>query len=183
MKKGNHDSELLQEGYKSYHKALFAVMEFRCETGTIIEAAVDRRMPELAAAMKMSADELRDGICHYTSPDRLTQKYDGSETDLGIRIPRGSTSKWYLHFYLWVGDGEAPYFAAQIWFKKPGSAIDKLAGACKELEPYETYALISESVPADGSRDLAAVCDRVLTRWIALWKKVGGLRQFISKRG
>lgn len=64
----------------------------------------------------------------------------------------------------------------------PGSAIERLA-ACKELDYEETYALKSEAMPADGSRDLAAVCDRVLNRWIALWKKVGGLRQFISKPG
>ena len=183
MKKRNLDSKLLQEGYKSYHKALFAVMEFRKEAGTIIQAAVGKRVPDLAAAMKMDPDELRDGICPYTSPDRLTQKYDGSKTEVGVRIPRDWNSKWHLYFYLWIGDGEVPFFAAQVTLNKPGSAIEKLAAACKELDCEETYALISEIVPSDGSRDLAAVCDRVLTRWIALWEKVGGLRQFISKRG
>ena len=182
MKKSNHDSDLLREGYKSYHKALFAVMEFRREAGTAIEAAVEKRIPELAAAMKMNTDELREGMCLYTSPDRLAQKFDGSATDLGVRIPRDWNSKWHLYFYLWIGDGEDPFFAAQVNFKNPGSAIERLAAVCKELDYEETYALISESVPADDSRDLAAVCDRVLNRWIALWKKVGGLRQFISKR-
>ena len=29
----NPDSELLREGYKSYHKAVFTVMEFRRQAG------------------------------------------------------------------------------------------------------------------------------------------------------
>src|SRR6266571_5741004 len=142
MKKRNLDSEILREGYKSYHNALFAVMEFRREAGTIILAAVEKRVPELAAAMKMDPDELRDGICPYTSPDRLTQKYDGSATDLGVRIPRDWNSKWRLYFYLWIGDGPVPFFAAQVNLNKPSSAIEKLAAACKELDYEETYALI-----------------------------------------
>jgi hypothetical protein len=182
MKKRNLDSELLREGYRSYHKALFAVMEFRREAGTIIKAATEKRVPELAAAMKMDGGELRDGICPYTSPDRLNQKFDGSKTDLGVRIPRDWNSKWHMYFYLWIGDGQEPFFAAQVSLKNPGSTIEKLAAECKELEYEDTYALISEIVPPDGSRDLAAVCDCVLNRWIALWEKVGGLRQFISKR-
>ena len=183
MKNRNLDSELLREGYKSYHKAVFAVMDFRRKAGTIIEAAIEKRTPELAASMKMEEDDLRNGSCRYTTPDKLIQKYDGSETQIGVRIPRSWDSKWHLHYYLWIGDGAEPFFAAEVRFKTPGSAIEKLAAACKELEYYETYALISEPVPADGSRDLAAVCDSVLNRWIVLWKKVGGLRQFISKLG
>jgi hypothetical protein len=183
MKKRNRDSELLREGYQSYHKALFAVTEFRRQTGSIIQAAVDGHIPGLAAATKTDPDELRNGICPYASPDRLTRKYDGSETQLGVRIPKDWNSKWHMYFYLWVGDGEEPSFSAQVSFKNPGSAIDKLAAACKELDYGEKHAVISEVVPSDGSRDLAVVCDRVLTRWIALWRKIGGLRQFISKRG
>jgi hypothetical protein len=183
MKRRNHDSELLREGYRSYPKALFAVMEFRREAATIIEAAVNKRVPELAAAMKMSTDELRDEICHYTSPSKLTQSYDGSATHLGVWFPRDLKSKWRLEFYLWMEDGEKPCFYGRVVFKDPGSAIERLAASCKGLAYDETCAWISETVPADGPRDLDAVCDRVLNRWIALWKKVGGLRQFTSKRG
>jgi hypothetical protein len=179
----HNDSELLREGYQSYHKALFAVTEFRRQAGTIIQAAVEKHIPGLAAATKMGADELREGICPYASPDRLTQKYDGTKTELGVRIPKHWNSKWHMYFYLWVGDGGEPSFSAHVSLKNPGSAIDKLAAARKELDYGERYAEISEVVPSDGSRDLAAVCDRVLIRWIALWTKIGGLRQFISKRG
>lgn len=182
MKQRNLDSELLREGFGSYHKALFAVMEFRREAGRIIQEAVQNRLPELAAALKMDTDELRDGICLYTKPFNIIEKFDGSEAEIDVRIPRAWNSKWKLWFYLWIGDADEPFFAAQVSLKNPGAAIDRLAAACKDLEYDETYALISETVPADGSQDLAAVCDRVLNRWIALWRKVGGLRQFISKR-
>lgn len=182
MKQRNLDSELLREGFGSYHKALFAVMEFRRETGRIIQDAVEKKLPELATALKMDEDELRDGICAYTKPFNIIEKFDGSEAQIDVRIPRAWNSKWKLWFYLCIGDSSEPFFAAEVEFKNSGTAIDKLASACKELEYDETSARISETVPSDGSRDLAAVCDRVLNRWIALWRKVGGLRQFISKR-
>ena len=159
MKKTNHDSELLREGFKSYHKALFAVMEFRREAGRIVQDAVERSLPELAAALKIDPDELRDEICPYTKPFNIIEQFDGSETEIDVRIPRNWNSKWHLWFYLWIGDGQEPFFAAQVNFKNPGSAIERLAAACKELDYEETYALISEVVPSDGSRDLAAVCD------------------------
>jgi hypothetical protein len=185
MKTASLDSELLREGLKSYHKALFAVIEFRREVGRIIEEAVENRLPELAAALKMDADELRKEMGPYTSPDRISQKFGGSHAEIDVKIPKAWTSNWTLWFFLWISDDEAPYFATQITLKNPGTAIDRLAAVCKDMgmdvDSAEKYAFIWETVPSDGSRDLAAVCDRVLTRWIALWKKIGGLHQFISK--
>lgn len=158
-------------------------MEFRREAGRIIQDALENKLSELAAALKMDEDELRDETRPYTTPYNLTEPFDGSGAEIDLRIPKDWNSKWQLWFFVWIGDGGEPYFAAQVSFKKPSAAIDKLAAVCKDLDYDETYARISEAVPSDGSRNLAAICDRVLNRWIALWKKVGGLRQFISKRG
>src|SRR6266404_768032 len=108
MIKKNPDSELLREGYKSYHKAVFAVMEFRREAGKIIQDAVEERLPELATAMKLSEEELQEGISRYTLPDRLTQKYDGSQAEIGVRIPRSFGSKWLIYFYIFICDGQEP---------------------------------------------------------------------------
>jgi hypothetical protein len=182
MKKKNPDSELLREGYKSYHKAVFAVMEFRREAGKTIQTVMEERAPELAAAMKLDKDEFLGGISPYTQPDRLTQKYDGAHAQIGIRIPKSWASPWNFYFYIWIGNDEKPTLVALVTLKKPVSAFEKLPVTSKELERDERSAWISEIVPSDGSRDLAAVCNRMLNRWIAVWKKVGGLRQFLPKK-
>jgi hypothetical protein len=181
MKRKNPDSELLREGYKSYHKAVFAVMEFRREAGKTIQSVVEKRAPELAAAMKLDKDKFLGGICQYTFPDRLTQKYDGSEAFTGIRIPRSWASPWIMSFYFFIRDDEQPKLIAQVHLKNPGPASKKLVVYCKESDADERDPWISEIIPADGSRDLVTVCNRVMDRWITVWRKVGGLRQFLPK--
>jgi hypothetical protein len=183
MKEPNKNSELLRAGYDSYHKALFAVMEFRREVGETIQTVVEKRAPELAAAMEMDKNELLGGISPYTQPDRLTQKYDGSAAEIGIRIPKSLGWPWLLYFYFFISrDDDQPKLIAQIFLRNPGSELVKLAGSCKELERNERNAWISEIIPTDGSRDLSTVCDALLDRWIEVWKKVGGLRQFLPEK-
>ncbi len=183
MPKADLSGDFMREGYKSYHKALFAVMEFRKLVGDTIHRAVEGRLMELAAALKLSQAELRAGLIDYTSPDRLIQNFDGSAAEIGLGIPRNWKSGWRLHFYFWIGDKEelthSTLVYAQVWLQEPGTAIEKLAAASSKLEYEGNSAWITEEVPADDARDLAAVCNRVLDRWIALWKKVGGLRQFL----
>jgi hypothetical protein len=177
MKKKSPDSELLREGYKSYHKAVFAVMEFRREAGKTIRTVMEKRAPEVAAAMKLDQDEFLAGIGAYTMPDRLTQEYDGLSAQIGIKFPKRWNSQWEISFYFWIDDDQPQVFA-YFWLRNPGSAFEKLAVSCK---CDENAAWMSEIIPSDGSRDLVTVCNRVLDRWIAVWKKVGGLRQFLPK--
>jgi hypothetical protein len=132
--------------------------------------------------MKLDEDEFLEGICPYTQPDRLTGKYDGSQADFGIRIPRSYASPWLMYFYFFSCDGQEPSVVAHIHLKHPGSAFEKLAASCKELECGEHKAWISEDIPSDGSRDLVTVCNRVMDRWITMWKKAGGLRQFLPEK-
>jgi hypothetical protein len=179
----NPDSELLREGYKSYHKAVFTVMEFRRQAGETIQTVVKDRASELAAAMELGKDKFLGGIIPYTTPDRLTQEYDGSKASIGIRVPRSWASPWIVYFYLCIRDDDEPQARAYIWLKNPGSAFESLVGPGKLVRDEEDArgAWISEIIPPDGSRDLGTVCNRVLDRWITLWKEVGGLRQFLPK--
>ena len=89
MPRKDSSGALLQEGYKSYNKALFAVMGFRRQIGDTVREAVEAHLPRLASALKLDEDELRDGLIDYTSPDRLTQQnFDGSRAEIGVRMPR-----------------------------------------------------------------------------------------------
>jgi uncharacterized membrane protein len=83
MPKRRSDSELLREGCRSYHKALFAVMQFRREVQEAIRAAVDERIVDLAAALRLEKAEISEGLTPYAKPASLTQAWDGSEAEFG----------------------------------------------------------------------------------------------------
>jgi hypothetical protein len=174
------DNELLREGCKSYHKALFAVMEFRRQVQDAISGVVEKRLGEVAAALKMDEDELRDGLGSHADPANFNQNYKGDFAEVGLKTPKNS-SKWILYFFVAVGDDEPTYFSASVRLKEPGAAIKNLEKLAvpEELEANENYAGLFEYLPATGPVDLSAICNRVLDKWIDLWNKVGGLRQFL----
>src|SRR5450755_4018874 len=137
MNQMNPDSALLRAGYDSYHKAVFAVMEFRREAGGIIQTVEEERAPELAAAMKLDKDEFLGGISPNTWPNKLSQKYAGSEASIGIKIPRSLGSPWIMSFYFFIRDHDQPKLIAQIYLKSPGPASKKLVVYCEESDADE----------------------------------------------
>lgn len=175
------DNELLREGCKSYHKALFAVMEFQRQVQDAISGVVEKRLGEVAAALKMDENELRDGLGSHANPANFNQNYKGDSAEVGIKTPTKWPTKWILYFYVSVGDDQRSKFSAGVWPKEPGDAIKNLESLAipEELEAYENYAGTFEYLPADGPVDLSTICDRVLDKWIDLWNNAGGLRQFL----
>ena len=130
----------------------------------------------------MDEDELRDELSSHANPANFSQSYKGDSAEVGIKTPKKWPSKWILYFYVWVGDDEQSYFSAGVWLKEPGDAIknlEKLAVPEEFENPNENYAGVFEYLPADAPVDLSTICNRVLDKWIDLWKKVGGLRQFL----
>jgi hypothetical protein len=63
-----------------------------------------RHLKELASALRLDYDKLRDDIAVYTEPDKLSQKYDGEEAEIGVRIPKNWNQPWQLCLYLYFGD-------------------------------------------------------------------------------
>jgi hypothetical protein len=129
----------------------------------------------------MDEDELCAGLIPHAVPANFSQSYKGDSAEVGIKTPKKWPSKRILYFSVWVTDDEPSYFMASVWLKEPGAAIDKLESFAvpEELEAYENYAGLFEYLPADGPVELSIVCNRVLDKWIDLWNKVGGLRQFL----
>jgi hypothetical protein len=174
------NSELIREGCKSYHQALFAVMQFRRQVQDTIHNVVENRNGELASALKLDVSQIE--LAGWADPENYRQKFDGSQAEVGLKMPGNPWSaRWGLYFGLWVGDEERSYFYADVWLKQPGDAIEKLASWCPDLDCSENTALLYEYLPAHGPVDLTAIANRVLDRWIALWKKAGGLAQFLAK--
>jgi hypothetical protein len=174
------DSELLREGCKSYHEALYAVMQFRKQVQAIIDDVVTARKPELAAVLKLDVSRIE--LAGYADPENYRQKFDGSGAKVGLKMPGNPWgAKWGMYFGLWVGKGERSYLFVSVWLKEPGSAIEKLASASREIEKNANEAWLYEYLPTSGPVDLTAIANLVLNRWIDLWKEVGGLAQFLPK--
>jgi hypothetical protein len=141
---------------------------------------VEKRRGELAAALKLDVSQME--LADYADPENYRQNFDGSHAEVGLKMPGNPWSaRWGLYFCLWAGEEERSYFYAYVWLKQPGDAVKKLASRCPDLECSENCALLYEYVPASGPVDLEAIANRVLGRWIALWKKAGGLAQFLPK--
>lgn len=87
-----------------------------------------------------------------------------------------------MHFYFFSNDDEPPILIAQIEFKDPGPASRELAVHCEQFDEGDVGPFVSEIIPSDGSRDLGTVCNTLIDRWIEVWTKVGGLRQFLPEK-
>ncbi len=175
------DSELLREGFRSYHKALFAVMQFRREVQESIRAAIDERIDDIAAALQLDKAELKKGLSLFANPN-YGQSWDGSEASVGLKYP-GNDWKWGIYFYFRIGDSVAGSVCAQCWFQEPGEALKQLAAQAERMEFSDHAAWICEPIgePPDG---FTTAIHRALDGWIDVWRKVGGISQFVpSARG
>jgi hypothetical protein len=180
MPKRRSGSELLREGCRSYHKALFAVMQFRREVQKAIRDAIDARIDDIATAMKLGKAEIVEGLTPYADPANFGQSWDGSEAEVGLRYPgRDWEAKWGIYFYFWIGEGEEGGVLAYAWFDKPGDAISKLASLGVDgLGTDEGEVWIWEPV-GEGADGLTGAIGRALDSWIELWRKAGGIQQFL----
>jgi hypothetical protein len=135
MTKTTYGTELISEGCRSYHKALFAVMQFRKHVQTVIRTAVDDHATDLAAALGLAESEIQ--CADYADPSHYQVAFDGSEAEVGLKC---EYENWALYYYVWVGDEGSSFFGAQCWLKNPGSVIAKLASSGGEdLEVGENY--------------------------------------------
>jgi hypothetical protein len=82
MTKTKYDTELISEGCRSYHKALFAVMQFRKQVQEAIADAVAGDAGALAAALGL--DESKLECDDYAIPAHYQTAFDGSEAEVGL---------------------------------------------------------------------------------------------------
>lgn len=180
MPKRDLNSELLSEGCRSYHKALFALMQFRRQVQEVIRAAIDDHIDELASAMRLSKSDIQGGLASYADPANYVQNWDGSEADVGLKYPSADwDARWGIYFYVCVGDSEPSCAVALCWFREPGSLIGKLASSAEGIETSKSSAWISEPIRQDTDDGLSGAVDRLLVRWTELWHKAGGIQQFL----
>jgi hypothetical protein len=184
MPKRRSESELLREGCHSYHKALFAVMQFKREAQEAIRAAVDEQIDDIADALRLDKAEISDGLTPYATPANLTQTWDGSEAEVGLRYPgKPWEAKWGIWFYFGIEGDKEGGVLAYAWFKQPGAAISTLASLGVDgLKTNDRSVWIREQVVGEAADGFNAAIHRVLDIWNEVWRKAGGLQQFLPPR-
>jgi hypothetical protein len=180
MPRQRTDSELVKEGRRSYHKALFAVMQFRREVQDIIRASIDERIGEIADALKLDKARLSKGLTPFANPNFGTS-WTGSEASVGLKHPAGEwEARWGIYFYFWIGEGSGSCARASWWFRDLDRAAESQLPFLRAngVEMRRSEAWVSEPI-GEAPDNLSTAVDRVLARWIEVWGHVGGIKQFL----
>jgi hypothetical protein len=183
MRKQGHGSTLVQKGCRSYREALFVIMQFRHEVQAVIRAAIDERLQDIARSMKLDKAKLRAGLSPHQEPTSLDNRnWDGSNTEVGFKYPgRPWEAGWCIYFYLWSSsdDPDDPIgICAWFWLQRPGKNITKLRARGLDWDANNWWLY----KPLREKSDLAKTTRSLLDRWISIWTKAGGIRQFIPRQ-
>jgi hypothetical protein len=178
------NSELLCEGIHSYRKVLFAVGEFRREMQERIQNLLNPRLKELALAMTLPADRIKNGLALYANPGNIRENFDGSYASVGLCCAR-QDQPWTLYVN-WYVDETTEFGRANVslWLRAAPRerAIRKLESIDQpgwETAEGEIYV----AVPLEGNDGNAVdvAFNIAIERTTELWRKAGGVDQFFSE--
>jgi hypothetical protein len=176
------ETSLVNEGVKSYPKALGAVNEFIRLMISMIREVVTEELADLSAAMGnlFNEDELVDYVRPKTlgNPDR--------DICLGIKIDRIRESGWGLYFLLYWLKGK-PLISVSIWLKDTDVA-DSVFAAFKKMPKNEIVRVwdagheiyVSRAVTSDGEEQIPVTLRELTESFSDLWKNAGDLQKVLK---
>ncbi len=173
---------LLEEGSRSYPKALQAVAECRRQVQNICYEAMKRHVKDLgdALGLRLEANQLK----RHADPDKLDPDYlDGTWANLGAKIePAGA--KWSLWNYVLWHAGRVQVFVSLEFpdadLARRVQAVTEKHGTGFDPETCEVY--LSREVSAGGLSGLDSTLEELNLKWIEIWRKAGGVKQFLGGR-
>jgi hypothetical protein len=177
------ETSLLEEGLRSYPKALGALNEFaRSITSTIREVTI-QELGSLASAIRL--DLRTDEVGDYVRPNRLAIP-NPKDPILGARIDRIGKSGWGLYFYLWWSKSVAK-LSVSVWLRDSDTA-ESVFSAVRDLSSTPRVELwaghelsISQTLLFDDAEQrLASMMRDLINEFSALWTKAGGLERFLK---
>jgi len=176
---------LLEEGGRSYPKAMLALSQFREMVQDACIAAMKRSLPELIAALGL---QLKSGqVKPYAAPDKPGPgETDGTWAELGAMLKNPGGARCTLYNYISWEDAPLLRVIVSILFVDAGIAERTWAavrdhGTLKK-DKDENEINSSRRIDAAGLASLPSTLDEMNTEWIQLWKGVGGVKQFLEKR-
>ena len=178
------ETSLVNEGVKSYPKAMGAMNEFIRLVISKIQEVVTEELEDLSAAMGnlFKEDELRD----YIRPSKL----GNSDQDicLGVKIDRRPESGWGLWFVLYWLDAK-PNLSISIWLKDT-EAADNILRAFKKRSKetvgvwnagHEVY--LSRAIAPDHEEQFPETMRELAGSFSDLWKNADDLKKLLKSSG
>jgi hypothetical protein len=177
---------LLEEGGRSYPKAMLALSQFREMVQDACIDAMRRSLRELSGALRlqMKAQQVKA----WASPDELdSDEIDDTWANLGAELKEPGGAAWSLWNYIWWGDDPSPLnVTVSIFFADAGNA-ERVWAAARDhgTWKYDEDAKeihLSRGIKAADLASLGSTLDEMNSEWIRGWQKVGGVKQFLRKR-
>lgn len=175
------ETSLLNEGIKSYPKALGAINEFVRLVISNIQEVVTEELEDLSAEMDnlFKEDEVRE----YIRPSKLANP--DLDICLGVKIDRRPDSGWGLFFLLYWLKGE-PNLSVSIWLKDT-EAADSILRAFKK-KTNETVGLwsaghevyLSRAIATDRVEQFPETMRELTGSFTDLWKNADDLKKFLK---
>lgn len=169
------ETRLLVEGATTYVGALNAVRAFKDLIQGRYRQVVLNRLTEYSAAL--GRELTPEAILNWTSPTNWSE----TEATIGTYIKIGQVSSIFHMVYL-TADETPPEVAASIYLDTKAKrdvfwdALSPHEPALVKL-PGSREIWLGEQVPALDFGKFDKKFDELLSRWIGLWKKVGGLKR------
>ncbi len=173
------ERRLLEEGITSYVPAYSAILAFRTLVETQIRQVLEDRLEEYGAALGVSLDKGQ-----ILTTQTSTSDWDGTYAVFGLELRNlGPARSWFDHLLYWevAEDGTwTTQVGVLIWVRKRYQ-VEQLRKAIRPHPPNLTFSdrdkeiWFSDPITPGEAGNIGEKLDNVLTRWIKLWKNVGGL--------
>ena len=175
--------EFLNTGGQTYLPAAAAVSRFQHEVFKLCSKVVAKRCDELSSASGIKLDKHRISV--HPTEWKMKDLFDwaGDADNFGARLPLGKIA--VLHCYIsWEYDHankpKATAIVSVAFNRRTDSRrmLEELRAVGDTDVKDEDYGELCLSEPIDAARfaEVDRLLDRLLTQWIRLLKKKGGLK-------
>lgn len=179
----NAEAKLLTEGVRSYVGAVNAVKTFRDVIQHRCRKVVVDRLAEYAKALDWGLTP--DSVQNW---ETTASEWTGDHVTIGNYIRFGRASALYHYVYLTPDGTQSPELDAVVYL----GSRKKLELFWNALHPHESAlrnwdssreVCLYESMSAEEFGRFDEKLDALLTRWIQLWKRAGGLKRLWKRAG
>jgi hypothetical protein len=176
---------LLEEGARSYLDAVNALIAFRQDVQAICKAVLEKHVDEYGSALNIHLAD--HDIQDHESP--ALKDWAGDWWNLGAKLVRKEITPairwWETYCCLGYGldDGGLCCWVGE-WFPTKQQRLTlhrRFHLLNKKVEEDGSVLFILQKVEIEGICKLEAYLNGIVEEWIALWRKVGGMKKVFSE--
>lgn len=186
----DEDIGLLEEGIRSYLKATTAITAFEREIQSRCREVLETRIEEYSDALKPPGRLVAKEIADFATP--AGENFDPEYRGIGVAIQGKRykpTISWWGTYCTLAWESEGCFLEICEWIGGPRIKSEKLFERMRKLgvEEYDEQngvglfhfsknVGICQRIKAEEAATFDEGLDRLLQRWIGLWKKIGGMK-------